>query len=83
MKRIIYSKDAAKTLMKMPANLRNTVRRKIEQYAANPAELANQVKKLQGEPGYRLRVGDWRVIFDEDRTSITILAVGSHGSIYK
>ena len=83
MKRVVYSRDAAKTLMKMPANLRRTVRAKIEQYAANPAALANQVRRLQGEPGYRLRVGDWRVIFDQDRTSVIVLAIGSRGSIYK
>jgi mRNA interferase RelE/StbE len=83
MKRIVYSKDSARTLMKIPANHRKTIRRKVEQYAETAGSLANQVKKLQGESGYRLRVGDWRVIFDEDRTSIVILAIGSRGSIYK
>ncbi len=31
------------------------------------------VKRLQGRDGYRLRIGDYRVIFDEDKT--TILAI--------
>ena len=41
------------------------IRAKIAQYAADPASLANNVRKLQGREGCRLRVGDWRVIFDE------------------
>jgi mRNA-degrading endonuclease RelE of RelBE toxin-antitoxin system len=30
----------------------------------------------------RLRIGDWRVIFIEDATSITVVAVGHRREIY-
>ena len=49
------------------------IRAKIEVYAADPAAQANNVKSLQGRPGIRLRVGDWRVIKDG-----VVLAVHRH-----
>jgi mRNA interferase RelE/StbE len=40
------------------------------------------VKRLKGREGSRLRVGDWRVIFQEDDGSIVVLAVGHRREIY-
>jgi mRNA interferase RelE/StbE len=34
------------------------------------------VKALQGRDGYRLRVGSYRVIFDEDATTILAVYIG-------
>ena len=82
MKAVAYSKIASRTLLRMPQNDAARIRSKVDQYAANPEALANQVKKLQGRPGYRLRVGDWRVIFDENDKVVSIEEIGSRGSIY-
>ncbi|RDJ21795.1 type II toxin-antitoxin system RelE/ParE family toxin [Bosea caraganae] len=83
MKRITYSRDAIKTLQRIPANIAATIRAKVEQYAAEPSSLANNVKALKGEPGYyRLRVGDWRVVFSEDGQVILIVRVAPRGSAY-
>jgi mRNA interferase RelE/StbE len=67
----------------MPANASVLVRAKIEQFADDPASLANNVVRLQGRPGFRLRVGDWRVIFDDDGSILAILEIGPRGSIYE
>lgn len=56
---------------------------KIEQYAADPASLANQVKALKGVVAYRLRVGDYRVIFSEDAIVLLVLKVGHRREIYE
>ncbi|MBS3091868.1 type II toxin-antitoxin system RelE/ParE family toxin [Candidatus Pacearchaeota archaeon] len=42
------------------------------------------VEKLVGEPGYKLRVGDYRVILDIDNNQliILILKVGHRKNIY-
>ena len=82
MKRVVYSRQAVRALLRMPANEATRVRAKIDQYARDPASLSRNVKKLQGREGYRLRVGDWRVIFDEDGTVIDIIDVGPRGGIY-
>jgi mRNA interferase RelE/StbE len=82
-KRITYSKDAFRTLMRMPRNVARLIRSKIEQYAANPSSLANNVKSLKGEPRYfRLRVGDWRVVFGEDDDEIIVIRIAPRGSAY-
>jgi mRNA interferase RelE/StbE len=83
MKRVTYSRDAEKTLRSIPSNTRRLIVGKIEQYAADPESPANNVKALKGEPGYfRLRVGDWRVLFREDGAVVAVTKVASRGSAY-
>ena len=84
MYRIEITKRANKMLIRMPSNQRLLIYRKIEEYAANPDEGRNVIK-LTGENGYRMRVGDWRVIFerDDDVLKILVLAVGARGGVYK
>lgn len=83
MKKIAYSKQAIKTLSKLPANETARIRAKLRQYAGDPASQANNVKKLQGRNAYRLRVGDWRVIFDENDIIIEVIKIGARGSVYE
>lgn len=80
---IRYTRTAIKALARIPAKTAKTIRAKIQQYAADPASQANNVKKLQGRDGYRLRVGNYRVIFDQDGAVMDILDIGPRGSIYE
>lgn len=83
MKKIAYSREAIRTLRRMPANVAGRIRSKIDQYATEPASLANMVKALKGEAGvFRLRVGDWRIIFTEDGTVVAIIRIAPRGSAY-
>jgi len=52
--------------------------------AANPYARHNNVTRLQGREGYRLRIGDWRVIYElhDDRLELWALEVGPRGGIY-
>lgn len=81
-KTITYSKAAIKVLRRMPNNTAISIRAKVQQYAADPASLANNVKTLVGRPGIRLRVGDWRVIM-EDGKVLAVIEIGPRGSIYE
>nr|WP_091949787.1 type II toxin-antitoxin system RelE/ParE family toxin [Phyllobacterium sp. YR620] len=83
MKEIKYSRSALKALSRMPVNVAGRIRLKIEQYASNPGAQAANVVRLQGRTGYRLRVGDWRVIFDDDGNVLSILQIGPRGGIYE
>ena len=84
MKSIAFSKDALRTLRKMPRNVAELVRRKIDQYATDPESLANNVTAIRSEPGhYRLRVLDWRIIFAEDGSVISIIRIAPRGSAYE
>jgi mRNA interferase RelE/StbE len=79
---IRYSKAAARALMHLPTNTAKRIRGKIEQYAADPASLANNVKRLRGGNAMRLRVGDWRVIFREDGVVLAIIRIAARGEAY-
>ena len=83
MKSVSYSKDALKTLRRIPANVSATIRAKIEQYATDPDTLANNVIQMRGRTGwFRLRVGDWRVIFSEDGRVIAVIRIAPRGGVY-
>jgi len=84
MKQISYSREATKTLIRMPVNTAKLIRSKIEQYAAEPISLANNVKALKGGEGLlHLRVGDWRVIFTEDGQILEIIKIAPRGGAYE
>ena len=80
MYRVEYSKQAMKALLKMPRNKAGLIRRKIEQLATNPHAIPNVVK-LVGRPGCRLRVGDWRIIYEveEDKLIVLVLKIAPRG----
>ena len=82
MKAVVYHPRAVKALRRLPLPLASRIRDKIEQYAADPSSRANNVKRLQGRQGYRLRVGDWRVLFDETGMVMAILDVGPRGGVH-
>jgi mRNA interferase RelE/StbE len=82
MKSISYSKAAIRALRRMLRNVADLIRSKIEAYAKDPASQANNVKALKGREGIRLRVGDWRVIMDDQGNVLTVLDIGQGGGVY-
>lgn len=80
---VAYSRSAIKALRRAPANVASRIREKIEQVAKDPKALAANIKRLEGRKGYRLRVGDWRVIFERDGDNLIVLDVGPRGGIYE
>jgi len=86
MAQVQYRKQALRVLMKAPADVRARILEKIALLAENPSALANNIKKLRGRDGYRLRVGDWRVIYEwqgETAVILVILDIGPRGRIYE
>jgi mRNA interferase RelE/StbE len=79
MKEIGFTAAATRQWLSLSANIRKRIDAKLALYAMNGA---GDVKRLKGRAGCRLRVGDWRVIFIEDATSIIIVAVGNRRDIY-
>ena len=68
----------------MSRNTAGLLRRKIEQLATDPYNMPNVVK-LAGRPGYRLRVGDWRIIYEveDDKLILLVLRISPRGGAYK
>jgi len=69
----------------MPRTTAILIRDKLRLLATDPYAPNNNVKKLQGREGYRMRVGDWRVIYEirDDQLIILVLDIGPRGEIYR
>ena len=85
MYKIIFKKEAAKSLEKLPRNVAKLIREKLDAIATNPYADHSNARKLQGRDGYRLRVGDWRVIYEiqNDQLVILVLRVAPRGEVYR
>ena len=73
MKTIVFSKQAAKDLDALPSDDRELVITGLTEYAISGR---GDVKALSGREGYRLRVGAYRIVFDEDASTILAIYVG-------
>ena len=80
---ITFTKAALKTLVKMPVPIAKRIRAKIDQFASNLDEQANNVTKLVGSDRIRLRVGDYRVIINATTLEVEVIAIGVRGGIYE
>jgi mRNA interferase RelE/StbE len=82
---IFFTKQADRALRKMSRKTARLIREKLDQLAQDPYARNPNVSKLQGRSGYRLRVGDWRVIYEleEDRLVIMVLKVAPRGGVYR
>ena len=79
---ITISKTAQKQLDKLNDIIANTIIEAIKVLAENPRP--NGYKKLKGRDGYRIRKGDYRIIYDvyDKVLIIDIIAIGHRRDIY-
>ena len=80
MKTVTYTRTAIRELKRLKSENRR-IRDAISGYAENGH---GDVRTLSGQFSglLRLRVGDWRVFFEETETDITILSVKTRGDAY-
>jgi mRNA interferase RelE/StbE len=81
---IEFNKTASKELLKISAQDRNRIAVKISNLAANPLPVGS--KKLAGlNSYYRIRIGNYRVIYkiENDRLVILVVAVGHRREVYR
>jgi mRNA interferase RelE/StbE len=76
-----FKPRSVKDLKKLPAELR---RRIIEKVAEMTEDLAGDVKQLTNfTPEYRLRVGDYRVLFEIEGNTIVVYRVRHRREAYR
>lgn len=80
--KIIRSSLPAARDLRKHANMAVRARKAIGDYAAENAAHANNVTQLVGSTGKRLRIGDFRMIFEETETEIIVTRLGPRGSAY-
>jgi mRNA interferase RelE/StbE len=80
---IIIKRPAEKELDALSANVRARIVGHLLALEDNPRPVG--IKKLQGEDGFRLRVGDYRVLYtiDDRMKQVTIFAVGHRREVYR
>ena len=80
MKTIVFAHPAARALDRLPSDVRERVDAALFAYASMGI---GDVKLLQGMAGARLRVGDYRIVFEEDAHTLTVRAIGDRKDIYR
>jgi len=79
---IIFSQKAKKQLFKLEKNIQERIITALERIRIRPEAY---ITKLVGDPGFKLRIGDHRVIMDINNNNLLILVikVGHRKDIYK
>ncbi len=80
---ITYRRTALRAFRRMEPGTARRIQPRIWAVAADPTSRALDIVRPANRPGYRLRVGDWRVIFDMDAETLDILAIETRGEVYK
>jgi mRNA interferase RelE/StbE len=81
---LLVHRKAEKTLKRLKGDILERIRRAIRELADEPRPLG--YKKLAGHENlYRIRVGDWRIIYavEEDKLIVLVLEVAPRGSAYR
>jgi mRNA interferase RelE/StbE len=72
-KSIILTRSAAKELDDLPQAAREQVQDGLTRYALHGT---GDITALSGRGSFRLRIGQYRVIFDEDAQTILAIRIG-------
>jgi mRNA interferase RelE/StbE len=82
--RIEFKRSAAKVLKKLPKPDRRRIRDKIDSFSENLPDPATT--KMKGDnPFHRVRVGDYRIIYEvqEDILLILVIKIGHRKEVYR
>ena len=81
---IEFTKQATKDLAKILKNYAAPIIEKVKKLSINPYNAELDIKKLKGTDGYKLRIGEYRVIYDVEagKLIINIIKIQSRGNVY-
>ena len=81
--RIEFAKPAAKQFRSLPTNIQRQMQPAIDALSSKPRP--SGVKKLKGSDLYRIRSGDYRIIYQiqDAELIIIVIKVGHRGKVYQ
>ena len=81
--RLDFTAGAARQLRKLPESIRDRLAPHWSAVADNPRPAG--AKKLKGTDGYRIRVGDYRILYEihDADAQVLIVNVGHRGEVYR
>lgn len=79
---LTYHPDVADDIRNIPANIKTRIRKAIEtRLQTDPIQYGRPLR--QSLKGHRkLRVGDWRVIYRVEASTVIILMIGNRKNVY-
>ncbi len=79
----VYSKEFDHVFLALPSSLRQRIEARIRDLGSKLAEYSHL--RLQGRVEFKLRVGDYRIIYDFDvgRNEVYLLAMGHRREVYR
>ena len=77
----VLSPQAAKYLKRLNEPDRSRIIKALKKLELEPPQ--GDIKNLVGKGGYRLRIGDYRALFDIADNTIIIHAIAPRGQAYK
>ncbi len=83
MYRLEVSHTAHRQIRRLPAQTQERINSAIVRLAENPR--SHDSKKLTARDGYRVRVGDYRILYqvDDDTKLVIIYRVMARGDVYR
>ena len=81
--RLEIARDAKKELARMPAHMQTRIAKAILALEQNP--FPRGCRKLKNRDGWRIRVGDYRVLYfaDTEARQIVVGVIGHRSEVYR
>ena len=84
--RVDFTKSASKELKRLPDHIQRRIRTALLALAADPFSEILKMKKIKGQESvYRIRLGDYRVVYDVQSALLLVLVirVGHRSDVYR
>ena len=80
-----YRRHARNYLARLPSKIKSRIVDKLHEIKENPDDPNLDVEKLKGDLGYRLRIGQYRIIYtrQKEQLIIEVVKIRPRGDIYK
>lgn len=81
--RVLIKRSAARELEALPLKERRRIARRLEALASEARPAGSE--KLSGQEKYRIRQGDYRIIYavDDAAREVTVVKIGHRGDVYR
>ena len=80
-----YRRQARNYLARLPLKIKSVIVNNLHELAANPNNPSLDIDILKGRKGFRLRVGQYRIIYtrQDDQLIIEVVKIRTRGDIYE
>ena len=83
--RVEFVKSAKKEFNKLPSAIQNIIIEAVRLLRLNPFSELLKIKKLKGAPNlYRVRISDWRLVYEINREAhlIVVIKIAHRSEVY-